>query len=553
MDRLKFRAPSRLASYAALLLVAAGIARIVATYPVFNETSDEAHHVACGMRWLAQGDSKFGGEHPPLAQIAAAAGPFIAGLRPTSKGTLEAEGKQIFYSGGHYFWNLSLARMGILPFFILACALVWSWSKRLFGETTALVSTLLFSTLPPILAHSGLATTDMAVSTLVFGSVYAFSCWLERPAWKESALWGLGMALAALSKFSALVFLPACLSAIMILYWIAERPSLAEIKKGASRRISTLALAAAVAFLTIWAGYRFSFGTMPPPGPNSHGMIYELFGNVPLPAPELFGQLAGAARHNTEGHFSWLLGEYRDHGWWYFFLVALAVKTPIAFLLLCAIGYDACFSQSSWRNFRWQPWAPGVAALTILAVCMPVSINVGIRHILAIYPMLAIVAGLGAVSLFQTRKKAAIVLSIALLAWQTLASALAHPDYLPYFNELAGSEPERILVDSDLDWGQDVQRLGYKLKELGVKEVYWTYFWAVDPSRHGFPTVKHLWPYQRVTGWVAVNAYMMTIGSSTLQKAWKRPDPPWAWLESERPVARVGKSIKLYYIPPPER
>ena len=209
--------------------------------------------------------------------------------------------------------------MGILPFFILACALVWSWSKRLFGETTALASILLFSTLPPILAHSGLATTDMAVSTFVFGSVYAFSLWLERPAWKESVFWGASMALAVLSKFSAFLFLPACLAVTLILYWIGgrtgDRQRSPRGAKGAlwNSVACHLALAAAVAFLVIWAGYRFSF------------------------TPELFDQLAGAGRHNTEGHYTWLLGEFRDHGWWYFFLVALAVKTPIAFLLLCII------------------------------------------------------------------------------------------------------------------------------------------------------------------------------------------------------------------------
>jgi hypothetical protein len=524
---------ARSLSFAALLLVVAGVARIAATYPVFNETSDESHHVACGMRWLTQQGAKYGGEHPPLAQIAAAMGPYIAGLRPVSKeAVLGKEGQQIFHSGGHYFRNLSLARMGILPFFILACALVWSWSKRLFGETTALVSLLLFSTLPPILAHSGLATTDMAVSTFVFGSVYAFSLWLERPAWKESVFWGASMALAVLSKFSACLFLPACLSATLALYWIAgktgDRQRCLRGAKGASwdSVARHLALAAAVAVLVIWAGYRFSF------------------------RPALFDQLAAAGRHNTEGHFAWLLGEFYDHGWWYFFLVALAVKTPIAFLVLCIVGYDACFSESSWKHFRWQPWVPGISALAILAVCMPVGIDVGIRHILAIYPMLAMVAGFGAVSLFQTRKKAAVALSIALLAWQIFSSALAHPDYLAYFNELAGKEPERILVDSDLDWGQDLERLSAKLKELGVKEVAWTYFWSIDPAQHGFPAVRPLRPYQPTTGWVAVTAYVMTVRASAIQKVLGRPDSPWGWLASERPVARIGKSIKLYYIPP---
>ena len=95
-----------------------------------------------------------------------------------------------------------------MPFFILACALVWSWSKRLFGRTAALRATLLFTTLPPILAHSGLATTDMASAAFLFAAVYAFTLWLERPDWKRGVLFGLSVSLAVLSKFSALLFLP---------------------------------------------------------------------------------------------------------------------------------------------------------------------------------------------------------------------------------------------------------------------------------------------------------------------------------------------------------
>ena len=344
------------------------------------------------------------------------------------------------------------------------------------------------------------------------------------------------MALAVLSKFSACLFLPACLSATLGLYWIGARGQENKARIGAGdqeksagppqkARWPCATLAAAVAVLVIWAGYRFSL------------------------APALFDQFAAVARHNTGGHFAWLLGEFRDHGWWYFFLVALTVKTPIAFLLLCIVGYDACFSRSSWKHFRWQPWVPG-SGLTILVVCMPVSIDVGIRHILAIYPMLAMVAGFGAVSLFQTRKKAAMALSIGLLVWQILSSALAHPDYLAYFNEIAGKEPERILVDSDLDWGQDLERLSAKLKELGAKEVAWTLFWPIDPAQHGFPAVRPLEPYQPTTGWVAVTAYVMTVRVAAFQSVSGRTDSPFGWLASEQPVARIGKSIKLYYIPP---
>ena len=215
------------------------------------------------MEWLSQGKYGYEHQHPPLARVATAIGPYLAGLRSTGQKTMDEEGNRILYAGGHYFRNLALARMGVLPFFVLACVLVWLWSKRLFGKTTALVSVLLFTTLPPILAHSGLATTDMAATAFLLASAYTFTLWLERPGRKQTALFGLSVALAMLSKFSVLLFLPVCMLVTALLYWLGARAR----KKAAGPpqktwwpRATSLAWAAALALLVIWAGYRFSFG-----------------------------------------------------------------------------------------------------------------------------------------------------------------------------------------------------------------------------------------------------------------------------------------------------
>ena len=252
--------------------------------------------------------------------------------------------------------------------------------------------------------------------------------------------------------------------ATLLVYWLRERTGDRQRRprgaKGApwdseaSHRIPSLALAAVLALLVIWGAYRFSFGPMEPDSLSGHRpleTVDRLIGHASVPAPELFNGIAEVEWHNARGHACWLLGEYSTKGWWYFFPIVLAVKTPIAFFLLCIVGYDACFS----RGFRkyWQAWVPGVCAPVILAASMPSHINLGVRHILAMYPMLAIIAGFGATSLIR-RRKAAMALGIALLAWQTVSSALAHPDYLAYFNEIVWSEPERILSDSDLDWGR---------------------------------------------------------------------------------------------------
>jgi 4-amino-4-deoxy-L-arabinose transferase-like glycosyltransferase len=439
--------------------------------------------------------------------------------------------------------------MGILPFFVIACALVWSWSRHLFGNGVALASTLLFTMLPPILAHSGLATTDMACATFVFASIYAFSRWLERPVWRQSLLWGASTALAALSKLSSLVFVPACMLAALLLYWFIERPPLAAFRREALRRTISLIFAAAVLFVVIWAGYRFSVGPVMAED-RPYSTIDRFLPESSLPAHEFLDGIGDVEYHSTAGHQSWLLGEYRKDGWWYFFPVVIAVKTPIAFLLLCHIGLLRLVRQS-FRKARWQEWVPAACAPVILLVGMSSRIDLGVRHILPIYPLLAMLAGLGLAGLFQEAggaRRAAVASGLVLALWLVVSSVWAHPDYLAYFNESVGGKPEWFLAESDLDWGQDLQRLSDKLKQLGVKEVSLAYFGTADPTRHGLPAIKPLPAYRRTTGWVAVSLHLMKIEAAAQQQALRRSESPLSWLDWEIPVTRVGKSIDLYYV-----
>ena len=243
------------------------------------------------------------------------------------------------------------------------------------------------------------------------------------------------------------------------------------------------------------------------------------------------------------------MGEYRTNGWWYFFPVVIAVKTPIAFLLLCLVGYFWLARQSIAR-IRWQEWVPGACAPMILLVCMPSRIDLGVRHILPIYPLLAMVAGLGLTRLMQAARarKAAAAWGLVLALWLVVSSLCSHPDYLAYFNESVGAKPERVLAESDLDWGQDLQRLSDKLKQLGVKQVSLAYFGTADLTARGLPAIRPLLEYQRATGWVAVSLHATTITAAAMQKASGASTSPISWLQEERPVTRVGKSIDLYYI-----
>src|SRR5205085_12510447 len=158
----------------------------------------------------------------------------------------------------------------------------------------------------------------------------------------------------------------------------------------------------------------------------------------------------------------------RNTGWSYFFPVALAVKTPIAWLLLLIYGAALCLA----RRARVVYLLPLAFSLGILLPSMTSHVNIGLRHILPIYVGLSILAAVGLASLIERAQTArwAGVAAVALVGWLTVTGAMRHPDYLAYFNEFAADHPERILVDSDLDWGQDTIRLARRLKELGATE-----------------------------------------------------------------------------------
>jgi hypothetical protein len=202
---------------------------------------------------------------------------------------------------------------------------------------------------------------------------------------------------------------------------------------------------------------------------------------------------------------------------------------------------------------RRQPraLAPRVAAGAILATAMAANINVGLRHILAVYPMLAIAAGLGILRLWHWRPRRRIgpLLAIGLAGWLVLESLLAHPDYLPYFNQLAGDHPEEVLVDSDLDWGQDLYRLADTLRARRIARVALAYHGKVDLSRQGLPPFTELPPRTPTAGWVAASIFRIKLGY------YGGDLDAFAWLRAHAPVSQVGRSINLYWIesPPPRQ
>ena len=126
---------------------------------------------------------------------------------------------------------------------------------------------------------------------------------------------------------------------------------------------------------------------------------------------------------------------------------------------------------------------------------------------------------------------------LAVLAWQLSPLWRAWPDYLPYFNEWV-AHPERVLVDSDLDWGQDLHRLEVRAAQLHIGHLSLAYRGTADLRREPLPPVHILAPHERATGWIAVSQLARTRNLSD-----------YGWLDDYEPVERVGKTIDLYYLP----
>lgn len=545
-----------------VLLAGIGVARIVSTYHVFNQTADEPEAIATGVEWLQRGTYTLDNSHPPLARIAAGLGPFLSGLRLQGYGLTVPAGNELFNSNGQYLHNLALARLGILPFFLLAVGVVWIWSLKIFNPASGMFAILLFTTLPPVLAHAGLATNDMAVTSTLAAALLSFVYWLERPTYGRSLLLGLFVALAFLSKFSTLLLLPACGVAILACRWMFRSQTVEKPTIVWPRSAIAVGLVLITAALLIWGGYRFSVrgarantsdaATIQNPGSRDTvraiGRYVEA--KVPIPAPDLFWGIYYQWRHNHEGHPSYLLGEIRETGWWYFFPVALAVKTPLPLLILSGVGFFFLIRRLIRRPGQdpdWRKLAPVAAAAAILLVAMFSRIDLGVRLVLPIYPLLAIIAGFGAAGLCTLPRFRAIGIAAVtvLLLWQIVSSARIHPDYLAYFNELGGSHPDHILVDSDVDWGQDVLRLVDTLHSRKIDSVAIAYLGTADLSQFDLPKHQLLPPYQPTTGWIAISDVLFKTGER------KPPYKGYAWLEAYEPVAFAGKSIRLYYIAQP--
>jgi 4-amino-4-deoxy-L-arabinose transferase-like glycosyltransferase len=422
------------------------------------------------------------------------------------------------------YFNLFFAgRMVIVGFGVVLGLGIFLWARSLFGATVALATLLLYCTCPIVLGHASLATLDVGVTMFVLGGFLALVQLAQTKSWRWAATSGLLFGLAMTAKFNALFFLP-LIPLLLAMEWLPQG------RRALLPWMGSLAILGLFIVVGINAGY--------------------LFSDLPLPKSFIDG-LTLRIKYGQQGEFpSFLWGSWAEKGWRSYYLVAMFYKMPIPFLLLLAIGLVGLLrGLLSWKRAAWIGVPP---ALLIYVMSFHYHVNYGVRWLLPAMPFLFMIAGFGVQRLLRGGRLKVGLLWV-LLIWQVAACCFSAPHHLAYFNELAGgpARARRILLDSNLDWGQDLGRLKDYMDERGIREIRLGYFGHVDPSLYG---IKYSFPLPRPEpGVYAISAnylggypYAITYFEPQILAV---PAGAWSWLDEYTPTHLVGRSIYVFEIP----
>ena len=536
------------------------VLRITATYPELNAVFDEGYHIAAGLQAYQLGRFTTGAEQPPLSRWAISLLPQLEGVEyrsVTHRASRPEELPQfltrsVLEEQREYWRTLTLARMGGLVFLPILIYSVYRWSTELYGLWAGWAACALVAFSPNLTAHAGLATSDFAVAALLSASAYAAWLWSRAPTRRQAIVAGCLAGLAIGGKYSALVFLPAIVGSCFLLVqgkaWLhGDSWNRSSIRTA----VGQLALFGVFSFLLLWAC--FGFETRPlrdasrrpyealdaivAPDSTSSSALYWAAETIPVPLQDFATGVSWLSQHAQKGHEAFLLGEVATSGWWHYFPVVLAFKTPWPFLVLIA---GAVVVVTRHRTLSITRFAPLAAAAGILLVSMGSPINIGVRHILPVCPLLAVFASGWFVRSDRLGKGVWLraILGIALLVGNAAESLRSHPHYLSYFNLFAQGREHQVLGDSNLDWGQDLYRLSRYVKKERIENLSLRYFGTTSPETMGLPSTRRFGSQDRPRGWVASSV-------THLQGIYQ---PRSAWLEGREPHAKIGRSIWLFYI-----
>ena len=546
-------------------------------------TFDEGPHLAIGYTTLRTGDFRLQPVHihPPLANVLAAAPLLLQHDLPDPRAvdgweiaSLSAVTDAVVWQYPHPARLATAGRIPILWLGVLLGALVARWARDIGGRRAGLFALALYAFDPNLIAHGSLITTDMAATCLSVALLYvlyrAVTLRRRRPVW---LLVGAGalLGLAQLAKVSTLLLAPVVALILLVDVW--RSPT------GQHRirdTLQTWLLVFLPAALVVWAGYGFEIGQV-------SGMP------LPLPAATHVRIFQSLQQHYSLGHPTFLMGRVSEQGWWWYFPVAFALKTPLpALILMLWAGLCATFyiirnpSNIKRQTSKWL--TVGLFPLLYAGSALFSTVNIGYRHLLPLLPFLYIALGWAAGQLYllnnprklgpvsfgpsaqnlrrpcpSTHFHVSRLVYSVLLFWQIAGALLVSPHYLAFFNALAGG-PEggyRYLVDSNLDWGQNLWDLRDWMAAQGESHVYYAHYSPARPQVYGLD-VDFLPPDPRAvdfTPWAPAPG-LYAIGATVLQGPYAPQLNTYAWFRSREPAARLGHALFLYRItaedaPPP--
>jgi hypothetical protein len=536
-----------------------------------SATFDESTHLAAGYSYLALGDFRMNPEHPPLVKVLSAAPLLLldAVIRtedPTWTRGLQNKFGRLFL----YRWNdademLFWGRVPIVALGCALCAIVFIHARRRWGDVGASLALMLCVLSPEVLAHGQLVTTDIGAALFIFVAVVAFDRLTEDATPARLILAGVTLGAALATKFSAVVLFPVllCLGLATVL---SRQPipvrfgrvvSLTSPLARLAAVVIFLAVMGAIALIVVWAAYGFTSAFSLDPGIRPNWNLTPL--DQPLrPAIELLrhtGLLPEAYLYgflsfsdSVEGRGAFLLGRRSEQGWWYYFPVTFLLKTPIALMVLIVASVTLVFSRPrSWRDesFLWLP------VLIYALIAMSFGLNIGHRHLLPIYPFLFVAAGrVGAHACLGRRRIVTGALVVMLAVSYAFSVLRVHPHYLAYFNELMGGPEQgyRHLVDSNLDWGQDLKGLKSYMDRERIPRIKLSYFGTADPAYHGIvcDRLPGYPPPERVVTQVSPGD-LIAVSATNLQGVYLDEGRRlMSRLREREPVANIGYSILVF-------
>jgi len=483
-----------LAAVTALLLVLA--AELVLSIRQQSQTIDEAVHLFSGNQYWEHRDFGANPEHPPLVKLIAAAPLRFLDLRQLP--VIQGNTKRANGDAGLEFLHrnnvdsqtiLFRARIAASLLTLVLAILVALCARDMFGQGPAVFALALLVFEPNILANGALITTDMGATCGIFASVFTFYRYVKQPSAVRLITSGIAVALTLAAKHSALV-----ITGLLVLLALTEL--LRRDRLETAKRLTTALLGIfTIALVGLWSFYTFRYAARPEGAalsPTLDALAHSLRSGLQskvilamaqahfLPESYLWGLTDVFAA--DEGRPTFLLGQVYPTGQWFYFPLVFLIKATIPFLALLMAAPLTLKKVKARREFLFLIIPPA----TFLAISMASGLNIGIRHILPIFPFLIVLAGMTAYTLAQRSRFAMSFIGAAIL-FHAVSSLHAFPNYFPYSNEIAGgpSHSYRLMTDANVDWSQGLIQTATYLADHHITDCWITN--RIDSRFYGIP------------------------------------------------------------------